>query len=142
MFTYSYTNVILNSCIISEGLVNFYDFTKTDTGGVCNKIFFIYSSLYSKRGGVVIQLMFELILSLVPISIFLCTYKPHDCFVCLGRDPNSCAYSIFQTNFVNKRTSSLVDDDLQTKKQSGFELYTGTSLKFSSDLSIPDGNAA
>lgn len=111
VFTFSYTNVLLNSCLINEGAPNFFEYYKFDRGGVCNKVYSVYFFLYSKKSGIIIQLMFELILSLVPISIFLLTQKPHDCFMCLGRDPDSCAYSVFQTNFIQKRPTAVSLDD-------------------------------
>jgi hypothetical protein len=95
LFTYSYANTLLNSCIISEGIIDFLVSEKKETGGVCDLIYSVYFELYTRKSGAVIQLAFELLLSLIPVTIFLITQRPHDCFVCLGKDPNTSAYSIF-----------------------------------------------
>jgi len=71
VFSFSYTNVLLNSCLMNEGSENFFEFQKDETGGVCNKMYFIFFFLLSHRSGIIIQLLIELVLSLVPISIFL-----------------------------------------------------------------------
>lgn len=71
VFSFSYTSVLLNSCLMNEGSENFYQFQKDEKGGVCNKMYYIYFFLFRQKSGIIIQLLVELILSLVPISIFL-----------------------------------------------------------------------
>lgn len=71
VFSFSYTSVLLNSCLMNEGSENFYQFQKDEKGGVCNKMYFVYFFLFRQKSGIIIQLLVELILSLVPISIFL-----------------------------------------------------------------------
>jgi hypothetical protein len=40
----------------------------------------------------------EFFIGLVPIVVFLVTNNPHDCFMCLGKDPLTCTYSMWQTD--------------------------------------------
>jgi hypothetical protein len=56
---------------MNEGSENFFQFQKDEKGGVCNKMYYIYFFLFRQKSGIIIQLLVELILSLVPISIFL-----------------------------------------------------------------------
>ena len=109
LFAYSYANTLLNSCVISEGIIDFLVSEKKETGGVCDIIYSVYFELYTRKSGVIIQLAFELLLSLIPVTIFLITQIPHDCFVCLGKDPNTSAYSIFQNkeNRINMSNSKI-----------------------------------
>lgn len=87
---------MLNCCVISEGVKNFLLQEKQESGGVCDIIYSVYFELYTRKSGVIVQLAFELLLSLIPVTIFLFTQNDHDCFVCLGKDPDTSAYSIFQ----------------------------------------------
>ncbi len=97
VFTYSYINILLDGCEISEGGVfEFYLDIKLDaSSGVCGYIYQGYAKFYNKPTGIILQIALALLLSLIPITIFLSTQKPHDCFVCLGKDPGTSTYSIF-----------------------------------------------
>jgi hypothetical protein len=109
LFVYSYSNVMLNCCFISEGVKDFLLQEKQESGGVCDIIYSVYFELYTRKSGVIVQLAFELLLSLIPVTIFLFTQNPHDCFVCLGKDPDTSAYSIFQNieNRINMSNSRI-----------------------------------
>ena len=73
LFVYSYANVMLNSCVISEGVLEFLIEERKESGGVCDLIYSLYFELYTRKSGVIIQLAFELLLSLIPVTIFLFT---------------------------------------------------------------------
>jgi hypothetical protein len=66
---------------------------------LCVNLFERYVHFNISETGLITQLVIELATILMPISVYLLTHKPHDCFRCLGKDPNICSYSVFQRAF-------------------------------------------
>jgi hypothetical protein len=70
------------------------------------KLFTKLLSFDSSAKGLVIVTAIEFLIGLIPITVFLLTYKPHDCFKCLGKDPNH-TYSIWQQPLPKERQTEM-----------------------------------
>jgi len=74
------------------------------------------SNYYKSLAGFVSIAAIEFGIGLVPVIVFLITNDPHDCFMCLGKDPLAGAYSSYQkvTQVVTTKsepyTSTVVKD--------------------------------
>jgi hypothetical protein len=95
VFCYCYVLIILDSCVISEGVDIYKLDLKNEVKSICSFLGIGYQNYFKNKTGLIIQVTFEFLLSLIPVTIFLFTQRPHDCFKCLGKNPSAGNYSIF-----------------------------------------------
>lgn len=55
-----------------------------------------YAQLFQTTAGYVDFLFLEFIVGLIPILTYMVVVRPHDCYKCVGKDPER-TYSIWQT---------------------------------------------
>jgi len=116
-------------CVITEGLeflaYNWLLVGRHHKENLCINLFERFIDFNSSETGLITQLLIELATILLPITVYLLTHKPHDCFRCLGKDPNICTYSIFQQAFntIEEFKTVSVMDQLQTSLFTNSVLY-------------------
>ena len=68
----------------------------TNEDNYCTQLYRNVTDYYSSLAGVVSIAAIEFGIGLVPVIVFLITNDPHDCFMCLGKDPQAGSYSSYQ----------------------------------------------
>jgi len=96
--TIGYFNAENQICQIDESLYMLW--TNTIDGNhnpnYCTSLFIKVWKFDSSAGGIVTLTAVEFGIALTVILLYLLTQDPHDCFDCLGKDPNASKYSIYQ----------------------------------------------
>lgn len=98
IFFFSFMNAEGIICQLTDGiefLIN-NEFFLHSEHNYCTEIFDRLYKFDTQDEGIMITTCVEFLIGLIPITIFLFTNKPHDCFKCLGKDPDTSTYSIFQ----------------------------------------------
>ena len=82
--------------IFNDNLKAFYDPDDSSIRGICFEYVTDYRKFFvTPNGRIAASVLFSDFQLLVPVFVFLFLDKPHDCFVCCGKDPDR-VYSSLQ----------------------------------------------
>jgi len=89
-----YSYIIIVSCLVTEGTTIEVKF-RGDGKDLCGRMakFAKENMILNIRYMVFDKLIWDA-LTIMPLTIFLVFYKPHDCFRCFGKNPDQ-VFSIF-----------------------------------------------
>lgn len=73
VFCYCYVLIVLDSCVISEGVDVYKTDLKDEVRSICSFLGISYQNYFKNKTGMIIQVTFEFLLSLIPVTIFLFT---------------------------------------------------------------------